>query len=291
MTVKCGRCLACKQKLQKEWSARLAIELENCNSAFFVTLTYSDDSLFNICKWGHKDAEVSYKFNNALGKDDFGSMIPKLNKHHLRGVLKDLRNFLSRGMPNYYLGKKVSLIPLKSENFKYFIIGEYGTKNNRPHWHALFFNIGLNKDDFYTLLRFVWSDKNELQDGKYYKSLGFIHIGEVSPSSIDYVTDYLLKNDKKETIRLISKGLGSAYITDEKIKYHSKALTDRVRVLNQFHVTGRYLKDKLLTKNEQKLINEKKHDKFLEEFMENPNLIQEQYNRLSNNVKFKLSKK
>lgn len=271
LTVQCGKCLACKQRLQKEWSSRLAIELENCETAFFVTLTYSEESLLSIC--------------------NLGENVPKLNKTHFRAFLKDLRNFMSRGMPNYYKGKKVPLTPLKIENFRYFIVGEYGTKNNRPHWHCLFFNIPLKRDDLYTFMRFVWSDKSELQDDKYYKSYGFVHIGDVSPASIDYVTDYLLKNEKKDTIRLISKGLGLSYIDDKKISYHQKSMNDTIRVLNQNHRIGRYLKDKLLTKNQQKEINQKKHDHFLDAFMKHPSLIEEQYNRLQNNVKFKLSKK
>lgn len=43
--IPCGKCALCLAKKRREWSTRLNIELENSISAYFITLTYSDEHL------------------------------------------------------------------------------------------------------------------------------------------------------------------------------------------------------------------------------------------------------
>lgn len=42
IAVPCGKCLACLSNKRQDWSTRLMQEYKVCQSAFFVTLTYSD---------------------------------------------------------------------------------------------------------------------------------------------------------------------------------------------------------------------------------------------------------
>lgn len=264
--VKCGKCLACKERSQKEWAVRLAIELKSCQTAYFVTFTYNDDYIVKI--------------NNLLQTSDF------------QPFLKDLKNFLIRGMPNYYKGKKVPIRYLKLENFKYFVVGEYGTKNLRAHWHGLFFNLPYSPDELSHVFNFLWSyNKSDKKTVPERETKGFLHFGTVTPASIDYCTNYLLKNDKKDSIRLISKGIGLSYINDRSLKYHSKKMDDNITVNHNNYVLPRYLKEKIFTSDQRKEIGEKKRDYGINQVMEKPELIMNKYEYLKNKVKFKLNKK
>lgn len=64
--------------------------------------------------------------------------------------------------------------PLK---IRYLIVGEYGDKTNRPHYHALIFGLGKR---YAQLFAETW--------GK-----GFCYTGEVTPESCAYVARYTLK--------------------------------------------------------------------------------------------------
>jgi hypothetical protein len=113
---------------------------------------------------------------------------------------KDYQDFLKR------LRKQ-----LPDRLIKYVVCGEYGSKNNRPHYHFILF--GLNIDDFNDIQK-AW--------GK-----GLINVGNVQPNSIAYVFKYSIKGDKKhrdwrQTKQFIamSKGLGETFafnITEVKV--------------------------------------------------------------------------
>lgn len=104
---------------------------------------------------------------------------------------------------------------------KYYACGEYGSKNLRPHYHAIIFNV---PDD--ELFFKAWS-----LDGV---PFGSVHVGMVSGDSVAYTMKYIDKtsslgkfskhsrDDRVPEFALMSKGLGSSYIT-ESIKLYHKA--------------------------------------------------------------------
>lgn len=110
ISVPCGKCMNCLSKLRSQWSFRLKHELRHSQTAFFVTLTYSDDNLPI----------------NSLGYSE-------LSKRHVQLFLKRLRREI----------EKVSQNAPKGPKFKYYIVGEYGTETIRPHYHGILFNLPL----------------------------------------------------------------------------------------------------------------------------------------------------
>ncbi len=92
---------------------------------------------------------------------------------------KDLTKFLKR------LRKRE-----EPNKFRYFGVGEYGTDGDReynPHYHLILFN--------YSYFNRPKLEASWAQDGK---RMGFISIGEVTPASIRYVTEYCIKKWDKD---------------------------------------------------------------------------------------------
>jgi len=96
---------------------------------------------------------------------------------------------------------------------KYFACGEYGDQTQRPHYHAIIFGMGLQKED-QMIVDTSWS-------------LGHTHFGTVTPDSIRYVAQYIDKKlsgeqevleyentGRQNTFRLLSQGLGKRFCQD-----------------------------------------------------------------------------
>lgn len=95
---------------------------------------------------------------------------------------------------------------------RYFACGEYGDKFNRPHYHAIVF--GLSPDCA------VFKDKKYDKKTKgYYCTLscwdkGFVHIGDVTVDSANYVAGYVTKKIKGKNAAeyYASKGIEPEFV-------------------------------------------------------------------------------
>lgn len=110
---------------------------------------------------------------------------------------------------------------------RYFACAEYGSRTNRPHYHAIIFlskplNVStlhnINYKNFDDAVKSCWK-------------LGFCHIGKVTPASINYVTKYLITkstfpdNQNKPFILMSRKPmLGYDYVQNLS-KWHSSNVT------------------------------------------------------------------
>lgn len=108
----------------------------------------------------------------------------------------------------------------KSDKYpiRYFAVGEYGGKTNRPHYHAIMFNVDI------LLVEKCWKH-------------GYIHCGSVSEASIGYTLKYMMKeskipmhrnDDRQKEFQLMSKGLGHGYLTDNVKEWHKNDLLNRM---------------------------------------------------------------
>lgn len=268
--VRCGKCLPCKENYQLQWSGRLAVELKNSFTAYFVTLTYSTENLpdYRVIETP-EDIDRLPEFDTETRN--------RIAKRDLSLFLKDLRNDLSLGMPKYYSGKKVSQIASKGQNLRYFAVGELGTKKSRFHWHILFFNIPLEFDSLDIWLQFRWK-------------MGFYHIGHVTSASIDYVTDYMFKNDR-EVIRLMSKGIGADYLSSAMNRHHKTLLKTQMQINGSRYPLSRYYSDKIFSLREKDAIKDLKSRFLVEHNLNHPIDKQNRYNTLKNKLNHKSTKK
>lgn len=68
--------------------------------------------------------------------------------------------------------------PATAEPIKYFLSGEYGEHNKRPHFHAIIFGLSLRQHDAY--IQKAWP-------------LGFTHAMPVNDATINYIAGYTAK--------------------------------------------------------------------------------------------------
>lgn len=192
----------------------------------------------------------------------------------------DLQNFFKRLRKNHNGNEKIS----------YYACGEYGTKNWRPHYHAILF--GVEPDQ----VEQAWRTDARSKRGD--RSIGSIFYGSVESASCAYVLKYLCKpkkvgyhkrDDRQREFSFMSKGIGLNYITHNMICYHKEDLENRVCVpLTDGKIASmpRYYKDRIYTSEQKGYL--KGYFEWLtpiielEEREKYPNLTDRQYQQMKN---------
>ena len=183
----CGKCYACVQRRISGWAFRLDREMIHSRSAYFITLTYDEDHVVST--------------NNGL-----------LTLHK-----PDLQQFFKRLRQNEWRIKG------NSKPIKYYAIGEYGSRYNRPHYHIILFNA--HQD----MVLKSWVDTNN-------KAYGDVHFGDVEQGSIKYVVGYFYKelkvplfpgDDRQKEFAVMSKGLGKQYLTQPMLTWYGQDILNR----------------------------------------------------------------
>lgn len=109
---------------------------------------------------------------------------------------------------------------LEPRKIRYFITGEYGDESDRPHYHAIIFNLGLTDHNIRRS-----SNGYHVLDGPAKKSWkkGWIQAGTVTPDSTLYVAGYIQKklygpiaDDREQPFSLKSLGLGKPWLEANK---------------------------------------------------------------------------
>lgn len=148
----CGSCLGCKAMRAVEWSRRCMHEAGLWDVNSFVTLTYD---AFHFPPNGH--------------------LVPQ----DLTNFIKRLRKDVNGSCSGAYSGGGVGI--------RYFACGEYGGESGRPHFHALFFNLGFRD------ARRVGADLYESPTLSRLWPFGMHRIGAVTARSACYVAKYSMK--------------------------------------------------------------------------------------------------
>lgn len=215
--VPCGTCPKCLDTRVNGWIFRLLQHEKISTSAHFVTLTY-----------GTNDNPLGHTTPNGLKtlvKSDYQKFMKVLrNQYRYRAINPET------GRYKYYYDR----VP----NIKYFACGEYGSKRQRPHFHAIIFNTDAN------LITQSWPH-------------GFVHIGSVTGASIAYTLKYMHKpkkvfaenDDRLPEFQLQSQGLGENYITPQIVKYHQNDLSRLYCTMSGGQKTAmpRYYRNKIYT--------------------------------------------
>lgn len=155
------------------------------------------------------------------------SIIPTLDKRDVQLFFKRLRKRQGKGI-------------------KYFIVGEYGTRSYRPHYHAIIYNCSDVKD--YTK---AWSVGD--------KVIGNVHIGDsIDNGAIPYTLKYMYKkgmvpmfedDDRLPEFRMMSKRLGDNYLSPAMLRWHLEDFPNRQYAVlsNGIKISlPRYIREKII---------------------------------------------
>lgn len=103
-----------------------------------------------------------------------------------------------------------------TEKLKYYVTGEYGDNFERPHFHAIMFNIDKRFINFPDYIADLWNH-------------GIVEISPVTMARIKYVTKYMskgvwkpqhnkttgLEDDREPQFSLMSKNIGKSFLTPQ----------------------------------------------------------------------------
>lgn len=155
---------------------------------------------------------------------------------------------LDKSHPQNFFKRLRKLTP---HPIKYYLVGEYGTINKRPHYHAIIFNV-----ENTSLYAEAWSING--------KQLGDVFVAQVSGASIAYTLKYIDKpsfkrsfsrDDRLPEFPLMSKGLGENYITDATKAYHNSDLHNNFLTEKGGHKIAlpKYYRDRLYDEKTRKI--------------------------------------
>lgn len=227
LVVPCGYCGACRHNKRAMWSFRIKEEVKVSENAYFVTLTYNDQNLV------------------------YGDYEPTLVKSDMQKFIKRLRKVQN---------KKTQL------KLRYYCVGEYGTNTQRPHYHAVLFNVA---EHTIQKMAETW--------GK-----GHVDIKPVNEAMIHYTTKYHVNFDKRSrkgkekefALMSLKPAIGAAYIEKQK-KWHTE--NENLYVINNGYKMAipRYYKGKIFPAEKLDKMRDETYIKVDKDF-------DEEYERLKN---------
>lgn len=152
--------------------------------------------------------------------------------------------FMSLKKRDYQLFMKRLRKKLPNQKIKYYACGEYGSKTQRPHYHAILFNC---------------SDPSIIHEAW---GLGSTHIGTCTGDSMAYTLKYISKaaripmhrrDDRIKEFSTQSKNLGSSYLTTSVVKFHRSHPNDLRVQNNQYKIAmPKYYRHKIFNEDERR---------------------------------------
>jgi len=158
----CGQCIGCRLERSRQWAIRCMHEASLYEFNCFITLTYDEKNL-------PEDGSLNYR--------DFQLFMKRLRKQTAlpaSGLHAASRHLLTKNKIRFYM------------------CGEYGEINNRPHFHACLFNLDF-KDK--VLLK-KSSSGHELYTSPTLEKIwtkGYSTIGALTFESAAYTARYIMK--------------------------------------------------------------------------------------------------
>lgn len=189
--VPCGSCSTCLTNRSFTLVQRLELECHYTKYKLFCTLTYDNNHIprmqvFNgvalDSSFNHTSYErglVRFKLQDCLMQDkDFkfldkiGNSFPYLSHYDAQCFIKRLRINLYRLVKKEHKDEKESLL-------RFFLCGEYGPRNYRPHFHVILLtNSEFASSHLESLVRKSWT-------------FGFIDTSFIANTASSYVAQYV----------------------------------------------------------------------------------------------------
>lgn len=158
--IQCGKCWKCRVAQSQMWAARITHEASLHKNNSFITLTYSNEYL-----------------------PENGTLVKK----HFQDFMKRLRRY------NPKMGTKhIDADGKITYKIRYYQSAEYGSKNDRPHFHAVLFGVKFKDQTYWRRSTHGFSVyRSETLEKSWTK--GHSEIGNVNLKTATYVAKYCTK--------------------------------------------------------------------------------------------------
>lgn len=216
VVAKCGHCVACEKSRADRYVSMINNMAENSKGVYFVTLTFApeylpvahfelsdDKSEFIVTTTHHKLQNVVIARKPTIQKElrDFPYTESVVQKIDIRNYTSADWHFFNLGMPSLsdssFLGKgNFGVLDVRypqnflkrlrnlleyaypTLNLKYFLVGEYGSRTFRPHYHLiLFMDYSIRQTELQNLVAMSWH-------------YGNCNVQRVESSAANYVASY-----------------------------------------------------------------------------------------------------
>lgn len=236
-SVPCGKCNYCLGARRDDWSFRIRQELKHSLRGDFITLTYEDKKL-------------------PIVYEPTGEYCPNgtLVKRHAQLFLKRLRKRCS------------------AERLRYYLVGEYGTRSDRAHYHILLF--GMQLEQMHQVEK-AWT-------------YGQVHFGELNDASIHYTTKYVINRvgdygGREPPFCFMSRkpGIGESYVKTHG-GWHKQGMFTFTQVNGIVARLPRYYADKIFDVGDKMYLSDIRESKLEAEALE----FEKQMAAQSDNIRY-----
>lgn len=175
----CGQCIGCRLEYSRQWAIRCMHEAQLYEHNAYITLTVNEEHL-ELFPGG------------SLEYRPFQLFMKRLRKHFERNDPTS-KEEPTKGTPLCTLSTTENrFLKIPQNRIRFYMSGEYGEQNARPHYHALLFNINFT-DKIY--LSKTPSGQKLYTSATLQKlwPYGFSSIGNVTFESAAYVARYVMK--------------------------------------------------------------------------------------------------
>lgn len=174
LNASCGRCIECKKKNARAWQARLLEHIKHHNNGKFITLTFSNESIYKLSK----------KIQNRTGYE----LDNEIATRATRKFLENWRAKYKKSLQHWFITE----------------LGHNGTEN--VHIHGIIWtNKSIEEVAKKWIYGFVW--KGHLKNGKYENYVNEKTINYI----VKYVNKIDIKHPLYKSKILTSPGIGNQY--------------------------------------------------------------------------------
>jgi len=186
VTLPCGQCLSCRISRSREWALRCIHEASQFEHNCFLTLTIAPENLTLKNKPCEQSNCPIYVRNGKRCEE--GSLCKRDFQIFMKSLRKKFQGY--EAIPG-----------TKRYPIRYFHCGEYGSKLQRPHHHAILFNFNFPDRTIWKRPDISSAARNGGNQYILYRSKileklwphGFSTIGQVTWQSAAYVARYVTK--------------------------------------------------------------------------------------------------
>lgn len=232
LVVGCGKCAACRLQKSSLRTLKCKLESQTHRWSYFITLTFAPNFIprMNVMiddstGWQQKKKFIFY--------DDAGTILAEhyycLSDYSelLKKVKMDAIPYLDKRLAQLFMKRlRKHLSKYTDERIRYYLVGEYGPRTFRPHFHIL-----------------LWFDREQTAESLYkcvHKSwkLGRIDIQKCRGEASSYVAGYLnstmhlpsiLKTSQTMPFAVHSQHLGEALLLGQKEEVYKLPVEEFIR--------------------------------------------------------------